>query len=65
MNRLWLKVSDAIKAQDQHLATEEKSTIETKQRESCMERKLKQIEYQPKLFSYDPNTKQWIYNHSE
>ena len=62
---LWLKVSDAFKAQDQNLATEEKSIIEARQRESCFERKSKHIEYQPKLFTYDPETKQWIYNYSE
>lgn len=62
---LWLKVSDAIKKSDQQLATDEKSIIENKQRESCNERKAKFIEYSPSLFTYDNETKEWIYNYSD
>ena len=58
-------MSDAIKNCDQHLATEEKSKIEGKQRQSYNERKLKFVEYLPQLFTYDALNKEWIYNYSE
>ena len=63
--KLWAKVSDAIKKCDQHLATDEKSVIETKQRENYADRKLKNVEYTPSLFTYDNDSKQWIYNYSD
>ncbi len=62
---LWLKVSEAIKKCDQNLATEEKSIIEIKQREEYADRKSRNIEYLPKFFSYDCESKQWLYNFSE
>lgn len=63
--KLWLKVSDAIKASDQHLATDEKTRIESKQREEELERRSKFIEYKSKLFSYDSLNKEWLYNYSD
>ena len=62
---LWLKVSEAIRKCDQHLATEEKSIIEARQREGYADRKARNTEYVPKLFTYDSESKQWIYNFSE
>ena len=61
--RLWLQVSEAIVACDQHLATEQKTKIELKQRENDLERKTKFIEYRSKLFTYDSLSKEWLYNY--
>ena len=63
--KLWLKVSEAIQNSDQNLATDEKTKIELKQRESDIERKAKFIDYQSRLFAYDNLNKEWIYNYSE
>ncbi len=63
--RLWLQVSEAIVACDQHLATEQKTKIELKQRENDLERKTKFIEYRSKLFTYDSLSKEWLYNYSD
>lgn len=63
--KLWLKVSEAIKNSDQNLATEEKSKVETKQREEEFERRSKFIEYKSKVFTYDSINKEWLYNYSD
>lgn len=60
-----MNVSEAIKISDQNLATQEKTIIETKQREEENERRSKFIEYKSKLFTYDPINKEWLYNYSE
>lgn len=64
-NRLWAKVSEAIKNSDQNLATAEKTVIEMKQREADAERRVKLSDYEPRLFSYDTITKEWVYKYSE
>jgi oxysterol-binding protein-related protein 8 len=63
--RLWERVSDAIKASDQYLATEEKSKIEQKQRELDIDRKSKQIDYETKYFRYDKESNEWMYIYKE
>ena len=63
--KLWLKVSEAIKNCDQNLATEEKTKIELKQREKDLERKSKFVEYKSKFFTYDNINKEWLYNYSD
>ncbi|CAF1064948.1 unnamed protein product, partial [Brachionus calyciflorus] len=63
--KLWLKVSEAIKISDQNLATEEKCKIETKQREEEFERRAKFIEFKSKFFTYDSINKEWLYNYSD
>jgi hypothetical protein len=63
--KLWLHVSSAIKEKDQHLATEEKTKVELRQREAELERKAKFIDYKSKFFTYDPINKEWIYNFSD
>jgi hypothetical protein len=77
--KLWSKVSEAIRMSDQNLATEEKSRIELKQREKrlsqrettttttdtrpCNATGLTDTEHKSKLFTYDPNHKEWLYNY--
>ena len=61
--KLWSKVSEAIKSCDQNLATEEKTRIESRQREKELERKQKFIEYKSKFFTYDSLNKEWLYNY--
>ena len=48
--RLWKKVTDAIKAQDQNIATDEKSRIEDMQRQEASQRSQEGVEWKPKLF---------------
>jgi hypothetical protein len=61
--KLWSKVSEAIKNCDQNLATEEKTIIESRQREKEFERKQKFTEYKSKFFTYDSLNKEWLYNY--
>ena len=61
--KLWSKVSEAITNCDQNLATEEKTKIESRQREKELERKQKFIEYKSKFFTYDSLNKEWLYNY--
>ncbi|CAF0861310.1 unnamed protein product [Adineta ricciae] len=61
--RLWQRVTSAIRQNDQVLATEEKTIIESEQRKLVKERKITGIEWHPCLFSMDENIRQWTYNH--
>ncbi|CAF3708692.1 unnamed protein product [Adineta steineri] len=63
--KLWQRVTSAIKQNDQILATTEKTIIENEQRKQTNERKVTGNEWHPKLFSIDQNTKEWIYNHTD
>ncbi|RNA15501.1 oxysterol-binding -related 8 isoform X4 [Brachionus plicatilis] len=63
--KLWAKVSQAIKNSDQNLATEEKSKIESKQREEGLERRAKFVEYKSRLFTFDSINKEWVYNFAD
>ena len=63
--RLWCRVSEAIRSCDQNLATEEKTKIELKQRESDVARRSKFVEYKSKLFTYDGLSKEWLYNYAD
>lgn len=47
------------------MATEEKTIIEDEQRRQIKERKATGIEWHPRLFNIDPNTKEWIYAYAE
>ncbi len=67
--RLWFKVSQAIRACNQYLATEEKTRIEAKQRQEwtallSAENSASQANKR-KFFMYDSLSKEWIYNFSE
>jgi hypothetical protein len=58
-------VSQAIKNSDQNLATEEKTKIEAKQRESQLERRAKHVDYASRYFTYDSINKEWLYNYAD
>jgi oxysterol-binding protein-related protein 8 len=64
-HRLWQRVTIAIKQNDQISATDEKTFIEDDQRKQIKERKATSIEWHPRLFKIDSNTKEWIYTYAE
>ncbi|XP_069961978.1 oxysterol-binding protein-related protein 8 isoform X5 [Bactrocera oleae] len=63
--RLWEKVSLAIRNDDQVGATEEKTVLEEAQRNSAKERKLLSIEWTPVHFNFDPIITQWMYTYAD
>ncbi|XP_050317666.1 oxysterol-binding protein-related protein 8 isoform X5 [Bactrocera neohumeralis] len=63
--RLWEKVSLAIRSDDQVGATEEKTVLEEAQRNSAKERKVLSIEWMPVHFNFDPIITQWMYNYAD
>ncbi len=63
MKRLWFNVSEAIRISDQIKATEEKSIIETKQREEDLFRKTNKIQFEPKYFINIGNS--WFYKYTK
>ncbi|KAF2755250.1 putative oxysterol binding protein [Pseudovirgaria hyperparasitica] len=70
--KLWAKVTKAIKEKDQDIATDEKSRIEDMQRKEAAERNSKGVDWKPSLFcdiekspeGYNPDEKDldWIIN---
>ncbi len=62
-DKMWKKVSEAIKKGDQMMATEEKIVLETAQRESAKRRQESGTEYKPKLFRKDENGL-WVYKYA-
>jgi len=48
--RLWHKVTDAVKRQDQEVATTEKARIEDMQREEAAKRMNDGLDWHPQLF---------------
>jgi len=63
--RLWLRVSDAIVCADQQAATQEKLFLEEEQRKLARERKMKMIEWVPRLFEQNHLTGEWVYKYAE
>ncbi|CAF1326772.1 unnamed protein product, partial [Adineta ricciae] len=63
--KLWQRVTIAIKQNDQVSATEEKTIIEDEQRRQIKERKATGTEWHPRLFNIDPSTKEWIYTYAD
>jgi len=59
--KLWQKVTDAIKHDDQNLATEEKAVLEQHQREDAAYREKEHLKHIPKYFQLEGNT--WVYKH--
>lgn len=59
--KLWLKVSEALKVNDYDLATIEKTKLEDQQRKEAKEREENFVKYEPKLFQLDPLTDEWHY----
>jgi len=58
-------VSDAIVCADQHTATQEKFLLEEEQRKLARERKMKMIEWVPRLFERNLITGEWVYKYAE
>ncbi|XP_011184351.1 oxysterol-binding protein-related protein 8 isoform X1 [Zeugodacus cucurbitae] len=63
--RLWEKVSLAIRNDDQVGATEEKTVLEEAQRNSAKERKVLSTDWIPVHFNYDPIISKWMYNYAD
>jgi hypothetical protein len=68
--RLWLKVSEAIRVSDQYLATEEKTKIEARQRQDLAAMLSNGAAdnsaiHKRKFFTFSTSSKEWIYNFSE
>lgn len=58
-DKLWNKVTDAIKKGDQQAATDEKTVLEERQRKEARERQERSIIYKPKLFFQHNGN--WVY----
>jgi len=65
VGRLWIRVSDAVIAADQHTATQEKFFLEEEQRRTARERKMKMIDWIPRLFEQNHITGEWVYKYAE
>ncbi|CAG0900850.1 unnamed protein product [Darwinula stevensoni] len=63
--KLWLQVSEAIRANNQEWATEEKTKLEDQQRNGAKERKLKGEEWVPIYFEQDRLLGEWVYKHAD
>ncbi|CAG0902089.1 unnamed protein product [Darwinula stevensoni] len=63
--KLWLQVSEAIRANNQEWATEEKTKLEDQQRNGAKERKLKGEEWVPVYFEQDRLLGEWVYKHAD
>lgn len=57
--KLWIKVTEAIKSNDQQAATLEKTVLEDKQREYERKRAREQLRHDPKYFQEENGV--WIY----
>ena len=58
-------MSDAIVCADQHTATQEKFLLEEEQRRLVRERKMKMVEWVPRLFERNHITGEWEYKYAE
>lgn len=63
--KLWSKVTEAIKNNDQFAATEEKTKVEEAQRGRVKHRAENGEIYQPALFELDHNVGTWLYKHAD
>ena len=63
--KLWCKVSEAIKNNDQKQATIEKTKLEEKQRKETKLRLDNSIKHQPRLFILDALTNEWHYKYED
>ncbi|CAF0843371.1 unnamed protein product [Didymodactylos carnosus] len=63
--KLWQRVTFAIRQNDQNLATEEKTLVEEQQRKQLKELKATGNEWKPHMFTLDPVSKEWIYLHAD
>jgi len=66
-SRLWQKVTEAIKNEDQHKATAEKAVLEQRQREEAAQREKNHVVHHPKYFHLqkvdDHSPPQWTYKY--
>ncbi|XP_067616598.1 oxysterol-binding protein-related protein 8 isoform X3 [Eurosta solidaginis] len=63
--KLWEKVSLAIRNDDQVGATEQKTVLEEAQRNAAKERKAAFTDWQPIHFRIDPMLEQWEYKYAD
>ncbi|XP_072128393.1 oxysterol-binding protein-related protein 5-like isoform X2 [Mobula birostris] len=63
--RLWQRVTRAIKNHDQEQATQEKFILEEAQRKAAKERKEQCQDWVPRLFQQDEATKKWKYKFTD
>ncbi|KHJ49486.1 hypothetical protein D918_00613 [Trichuris suis] len=63
--KLWMAVSEAIRASDQTKATEEKTKIEDAQRQRARELASLGEAYEPHVFEFDSLSGQWLYRHAD
>ncbi|XP_048585606.1 oxysterol-binding protein-related protein 8 isoform X2 [Nematostella vectensis] len=67
--KLWIGVSNAIKAADQEGATREKFSLEEAQRKGHRERKEQGVDWVPRLFERDPSAPEainrWVYKYRD
>lgn len=61
--RLWKNVSEAVINNDMQSATQEKFILEERQRQEAKERKMKMIDWIPRLFERDGITGEWVYKY--
>ncbi|KRY53188.1 Oxysterol-binding protein-related protein 8 [Trichinella britovi] len=64
-SKLWIKVTEAIKACDQEWATIEKTKVEELQRQKAKDLADKGKIHQTRLFDLDTNSNMWIYRHAD
>jgi hypothetical protein len=63
--KLWSRVTEALKLADQEAATREKFLLEETQRQEARERKAKLEEWVPKLFDRNEITGDWEYKYKD
>lgn len=64
-DKLWSKVSSAIRQENQELATSEKTALEEAQRNAAKLRLAHNDTWEPRCFELDPLTETWHYRHAD
>lgn len=64
-DKLWSKVSSAIRQENQELATSEKTILEEAQRNATKMRMSLNETWLPRCFELDPVTQTWHYKHAD
>ncbi|XP_071809388.1 oxysterol-binding protein-related protein 8-like isoform X2 [Asterias amurensis] len=63
--KLWSRVTDSLARGEIQEATNEKFVLEEEQRKGHKERKIKMVEWIPRLFERDEITRDWVYKHMD
>jgi len=63
--KLWQRVSEAVSTADQQTATQEKFLLEEEQRKLSRERKMKMVDWEPRLFERNLITGSWVYKYAD